>query len=97
VEIARVAKDLLGLVDPSSGVRLFGVSVSQLSSAVQLSFGDGDERGWGPASSAIDEVRKRFGDGAVGPAALVTEDGLKVKRRGDTQWGPGSVQGGERS
>ncbi len=37
---------------------------------------------------AIDAVRQRFGDDAVAPASLVTEKGLRTKRRGDTQWGP---------
>jgi DNA polymerase IV len=37
---------------------------------------------------AIEAVRERFGDAAVAPASLVTERGLRTKRRGDTQWGP---------
>jgi DNA polymerase IV len=37
---------------------------------------------------AIAAVRERFGDGAVAPASLATDRGLRVKRRGDTQWGP---------
>jgi DNA polymerase IV len=37
---------------------------------------------------AIAAVRERFGDAAVAPASLTTERGLRVKRRGDTQWGP---------
>lgn len=45
-------------------------------------------RAWQAAAGALDAVRRRFGDGAVGPATLLGEDGLRVKRRGDTQWGP---------
>jgi DNA polymerase-4 len=91
--IARAARTLLESVDPSAGVRLFGVSVSNLdaSGPRQLSLDDGaDGAGgeWDRASSAVDEVRRRFGDQAVGPAALVGRDGLRVKRQGDTQWGP---------
>ena len=86
--MARAATALLDQVDPSPGVRLFGVSVSNLveSGAVQLSLeGEGD---WHAATAAVDEVRRRFGKDAVGPASLVREDGLAVKRRGDQQWGP---------
>jgi DNA polymerase-4 len=45
------------------------------------------------AAVAIERVRARFGDRAVGPAALLGTDGLRLKRQGDTQWGPA---GGER-
>jgi DNA polymerase-4 len=43
---------------------------------------------WRQASGAVDAIRDRFGDAAVGPARLVGKDGLQVKRPGDTQWGP---------
>ena len=71
-------------------MRLLGISVSNLAQepAHQLSF---DETGpsWGEASVAVDEIRRRFGDGAVGPASLAGGQGLRVKRQGDQQWGPG--------
>ncbi len=96
--IARVASELLDAVDVGPGVRLLGVSVSGLTArsdggARQLSFGD---LGEGPgdrdsaASGALDAVRARFGSEAVGPASLAGPDGVDVKRRGDTQWGPRS-------
>ena len=53
---------------------------------MQLSFGD--DRAWDAAGAALSEVRRRFGESAVGPAALLGEDGLHLKRQGDTQWGP---------
>lgn len=89
--IARVAASLLTQVDPSPGVRLFGVSVSNLhEGAAQLSLDDSD---WGRATDAVDAIRERFGDAAVGPAALVDATGrLRVKRRGEQQWGPGVSQ-----
>ena len=88
--IAATAVDLLDQIDPSSGVRLLGVSASNLVSrpARQLTFDDADAP-WANATRAVDEVRRRFGDEAVGPASLVGEGGLRVKRRGDQQWGPG--------
>jgi DNA polymerase-4 len=90
-EVARAAKGLLDLVDPTSGVRLLGVSVSGLveGGARQLTLDDA--AGWDSASRAVDQIRERFGDEAIVPAALAGPDGLRVKRRGDQQWGPGEV------
>ncbi len=88
--VARVALELLAEVDPSPGVRLLGVSVSNLGPrpAEQLRLGGEEDE---PAvARAVDEVRRRFGETAVGPATLLRQDGLAVKRRGDQQWGPAS-------
>jgi DNA polymerase IV len=93
--IARAAKELLAGVDPSPGVRLIGVSVGQLGDGDnrQLTFDDldrdDDTSDWDDASAAMDEIRSRFGAKAVGPATLAGVDGLRIKRRGDQQWGPG--------
>jgi DNA polymerase-4 len=92
--IASVAKDLLSHVDPGAGVRLFGVSASNLVDATdeQLTFDALAEKDAGgrteQAARAVDAIRDRFGDEAVGPAALVDADGMHLKRLGDTQWGP---------
>jgi DNA polymerase-4 len=93
VDIARVAGELLAQLDPSPGVRLFGVSVSNLvdQRTRQLTLEDVDAAGWGGVSTAIDRIRGRFGERAVGPATLVDHSGLRVKREGDTQWGPGAA------
>jgi DNA polymerase-4 len=96
--VASVAKDLLAAVDPSSGVRLFGVSLSNLVEAsdeqltldavLDAASGEVDGQARDDASRAVDAIRARFGEGAVGPAALAEADGLHLKRQGDTQWGP---------
>jgi len=91
--LARVSMELLEAVDPSPGVRLLGVSVSNLAprpgEQMRLGEGDGGDGEREPAvARAVDEVRRRFGDTAVGPATLLRGDGLAVKRRGDQQWGP---------
>jgi DNA polymerase-4 len=89
-EIARVAVELLEQVDVTAGVRLLGVSVANLAEDAARQLSLEDVASWGDATQAVDAVRARFGAASVGPAALVGRDGLRVKRQGDTQWGPGS-------
>ena len=89
-EIARAARALLAEIDPAPGVRLLGVTASGLvdGSGRQLSFDDLAGPAWHEASGAVDAIRERFGDRAIGPASAVGRHGLRVKRRGDGQWGP---------
>ncbi len=96
-ELTRAATALLGGVDVSPGVRLLGVSVSGLvpATARQLSLEHAGSA-WGEAAGAVDAVRARFGEAAVGPASLVGPAGLRVKRQGDTRWGPSEDTGGGR-
>src|SRR5690606_9004281 len=97
--IVACAKTLVANLDPSPGVRLLGVSVSGLTEEAtrQLSFDDVAAPDWNEVDDAVDAIRARFGPQAIGPAALVGRDGLRVKRRGDQQWGPsGPDPGGER-
>jgi DNA polymerase-4 len=92
-DLAQVAAGLLEAVDPSPGVRLLGVSASNLveraqgDPSSQLSLERGD---WEVVAAAVDQVRRRFGDRAVGPAVLLGEGeaGLRLRRQGDQQWGP---------
>ena len=99
--VARVAKELLARVDVSPGVRLLGVGVSGLvppgtGSGRQLSLLDDEpseaatapDGDWSAATDAIDRVRARYGADAVVPATLAGTDGIRVRRRGDQQWGP---------
>jgi DNA polymerase-4 len=99
VAILQAARSLTATIDPSPGVRLLGVSVSGLTedAAQQLTLdlsGDGPAVApeWSDVDDAVDAIRERFGAAAIGPAALVGKDGLRVKRRGDQQWGPGDAE-----
>ncbi len=92
--IAGLGSALLDQVDPGEGVRLLGVSISNLihGEARQLSL-TLDGNGESPkATTALDQVRARFGENALGPAVLLDGNTLRVKRRGDTQWGPDTGQ-----
>jgi DNA polymerase-4 len=87
--LARVAQDLLAAVDHSPGVRLLGVSVSGLVEREAFqptldSAAPGDEA----VARAVEDIRRRFGAVAVGPASLLAPGGLELRRRGDQQWGP---------
>jgi len=102
MELLTASRTLLASVDASPGLRLLGVHVSGLSTGgprqLQLGLtpvaeGEGSATpvptaSWLDASDAIDEIRNRFGDDAIGPAVLLGEAGLRRKRRGDQQWGP---------
>jgi DNA polymerase-4 len=46
------------------------------------------QQSWGGISAAVDSIRARYGHGSVGSAAMVGPDGLRVRQRGDAQWGP---------
>jgi len=90
-DIAAVAGALLAGVDAGTGIRLLGVSVSNLAAgggARQLTLGE-DGPAWTDATRAVDGVRARFGAAAVGPATLLGAEGVGVRRSGDHQWGPG--------
>jgi DNA polymerase-4 len=97
-EIGRLGATLLAGLDLADGVRLLGVGVSNLVPAgtgpgeqLALDLGSGEgaaARPSSPTTAAVDAIRARFGTTAVGPAALLGRDGLRVKRPGDTQWGP---------
>lgn len=91
VEIAREARSLLDKVLVRQGVRLLGVSATGLQPITgrQLSFDDVDTGpAWSEADAAVDEIRRKFGAGAIGPARLADERGLRIKTEDDTQWGP---------
>jgi DNA polymerase-4 len=94
-DVIRAATTLLEKIDPSGGVRLLGIHVSQLSegSARQLTLDDVDQPSWDDATTAIDAIRSRFGSDAIVPASLAGPEGIRIKRRGDQQWGPTDLHG----
>jgi DNA polymerase-4 len=42
----------------------------------------------GEVDLVVDAIRKRYGHSAVGTAAVLGPEGLRVKKMGDSQWGP---------
>ncbi len=99
--ILAAAGPLLASVDPTPGVRLIGVHSSNFGEPAeqlrldqlidQLDDGrstDGRPRDWTDASAAIDAIRERFGNTAIGPASTATRSGLRLVRPGAQQWGP---------
>ncbi len=45
-------------------------------------------RAMAEVDAAVDAIRRRYGAAAVGPAAVTSSGGLRVKSTGDTAWGP---------
>jgi len=88
--ISSVALELLDDVDVGRGLRLLGVSTSNLlergasQETLDLDGGDDPSR---RLDLALDELRDRFGEEAVGPARLAGPGGLRVQRRGSL-YGP---------
>ncbi len=71
-DIYEAVRDLVGRVDLGRAVRLLGVGVTSLESAGgPRQLGLKRPAAWDDVSAAVDEVRARFGDGAVAPARLV--------------------------
>jgi DNA polymerase IV len=46
------------------------------------------QESWSSVTAAMDAIRARYGGASVGPASLVGADGLRIRRRGEAQWGP---------
>jgi DNA polymerase-4 len=94
--VLDVARDLLREFDVGRGVRLLGVSLSQLDAiasvqaSLDLTGDEGSERSRrterrAAVERAVDEVRDRFGSRAVRPATLVEPDGPMRGTRQDVR------------
>jgi len=74
-EIYEAVKDLYLKLDPQRPrIRLLGVSVSSLAPGPprrQLLLDDSGRAAWNEAALAVDDIRRRFGEGAVAPATLL--------------------------
>ncbi len=92
----QMVDGLLGDIEFARGVRLVGISTRNFAvSEAQLSLFDEGvnsqdvaslDEVWAPATAAIDDIRQRFGDEAIGLAST-----LNSKRRpGSSKWGPES-------
>jgi DNA polymerase-4 len=85
------AESMLRKLDPTPGVRLLGVSLSQLvdGSVRQLTLDEVAGPAWSDADTVVDEIREKFGSSAIGPAALAAK-GERLRRFevGQQQWGP---------
>ncbi len=93
--IGKNAVNLLESIETSSGVRLLGVGVSNLTESdlgLQLSFDDieGNDPEWRDAEKAIDQIHEKFGTQSIGAASTLSETGLRPKEKGSQQWGPSS-------
>ncbi|NQY57810.1 MAG: DNA polymerase IV [Ilumatobacteraceae bacterium] len=87
--IAELLIPLLEPIDPTPGIRLVGVSGSNLGPVhQQLSFDDLAGAEPGTRESTVDEIRDRFGAEAIGPASAVRNGKLRTVRPGAQQWGP---------
>jgi DNA polymerase-4 len=92
--IVAATAPLLADVDLAAGIRLLGLAASRFAApAEQLRFDDllggGPPAGrWHDASRAVDDVRGRFGDSAIGPASAVSGGRIRLVRPGTQQWGP---------
>ncbi|HUR77212.1 MAG TPA: DNA polymerase IV [Acidimicrobiales bacterium] len=101
VTLADVANDLLDAVDIRDGVRLLGVGVSNLveppprqldllAVETDAAMKDVEAAKRAATGAAVAAIRDKFGDNAVAPATLAGRDGIRRRRFGQQQWGPGS-------
>ena len=84
------AKTLLNGLDLTPGIRLLGVAVTNFDrdATEQLKLGEDPVSVWENMEGAVESVRDRFGVSSIGPASMLASRGMRVKRKGEQQWGP---------
>ena len=90
--VVEEAKKLLDKVDLEPGIRLLGISVTNFDNNLveQLKFSENSNSRWKSTEDAVDLIRDRFGAASIGPASILGSKGMRVKRKGEQQWGPES-------
>ncbi len=81
-----------GAAGPTAPVRAVPAAQDRLARAHEDA--ERIQQSWGTVTAAVDAIRARFGGSSVGPASLVGEDGIRIRRRGEAQWGPRGPRGG---
>jgi DNA polymerase IV len=90
-EIIALLQPVLDTIDPAPGIRLLGVSASNLGEVhrqltLDESIGGGPPHG--AKEATLDAIRQRYGSQAIGPASAVTAGRVRNVERGGQQWGP---------
>ena len=95
--IVAATTPLLDEVDLSGGIRLLGLAATQVRRTRRAApvrrrarpgRPDATAGRWSDASRAIDDVRDRFGESAIGPASTMSGGRIRLVRAGTQQWGP---------
>ncbi len=87
--IIAMLQPMLDTIDPTPGIRLLGVSGSNLGAAHhQLTFDDAVGATPGAKDATVDAIRRRYGSHSIGPASAVTAGRIRNVERGGHQWGP---------
>ncbi len=89
--IVAVLEPMMEAIDPSPGIRLVGVSGSNLGPVFhQMTLDEAVAHAptFGATDAALDVIRDRFGADAIGPASAVRGGKVQNVRRGGQQWGP---------
>jgi DNA polymerase-4 len=86
--LVAALRPILDAIDVSEGVRLLGVSGSNLVAPAQQLNLLADTEAPLRAAGAIDQIRQRFGAAAIGPASAVGPRGVEVVQKGARKWGP---------
>jgi len=89
-QMIEEAKTLLNGLDLTPGIRLLGVAVTNFDrdAAEQLKLGEDPVSVWENMEGAVESVRDCFGVSSIGPASMLGSRGMRVKRKGEQQWGP---------